>query len=111
MKFSGRVGFWNGDKEIKPGLYKPNIIEKPYTGDILMDSRRFQPVENQQNDNLKLTNRLSIISDLYMQNNWSSIKYVLWNNVKWSVTSIDITTYPRVILELGGVYNGTSSIT
>lgn len=111
MKFSGKIGFWKKDKETKPGVYKGEIVEKSYTGDILSNSRRFQSVENQQNENLRVSNRLSILSDLYMQKNWSSIKYVLWNGVKWSVNSVDISSYPRVILELGGVYNGKTSTT
>lgn len=111
MKFSGSIGFWYKDKEVKPGVYKPNIVEKPYTGDVLRNSRRFQTVENQQNENLVLVNRLSILSDLYMQKNWPSIKYVLWNGTKWKVSSVDTSSYPRVIIELGGVYNGKNGTT
>lgn len=109
MKFSGMIGFWEKDIETKPGVYKPKIIEKKYVGDILNNSRRFQQVENQQNENLRITNRLSIICDLYMQKNWSSIRYVTWNNVNWKVNSVDISPYPRVIIELGGVYNGRTT--
>lgn len=111
MKFSGKIGFWIQDKKVKPGIYKPEIVEKSYTGDILANSRRFQSSENQQNENLKITGRISIISDLYIKENWPSIKYVLWNNVKWSVISVDIISYPRVIIELGGVYNGNNTST
>lgn len=111
MKFSGKIGFWVKDIETKPGVYKPGIVEKSYTGDVKQNIRRFQATENQQNENLKVNNRLSIISDLYMQKNWGSIKYVYWNGVNWSVTSVDIGSYPRVILELGGVYNGKTSTT
>lgn len=106
MKFSGKIGFWMGDVETKPGVYKPEIVEKPYTGDVLRNSRRFQTVSDQQNENLVVSNRLSIISDLFLQQNWSSIKYIIWNNAKWKVTSVDIGSPPRAILELGGVYNG-----
>lgn len=111
MKFSGKVGFWLEDVEVKPGVFKPSIIVKNYTGDVIKNIRNFQQVENQQNENLKLNNRLSIISDLYMQNNWPSIKFVIWNGVAWKVSSIDVGSYPRVILELGGVYNGKTSTT
>lgn len=111
MKFSGKVGFWLKDVEVKPGVYKPKIVEKTYTGDILKSLRRFQQDENQQNENLKVTNRISIISDLYMKSNWGSVKYVSWNGVKWSVNSIDTSLYPRVILDLGGVYNGKETPT
>lgn len=109
MKFSGKVGFWEKDIETKPGVFKPQIVEKFYTGDVMRDIRRFQSVENQQNENLNVNNKLSILSDLYMQRNWSSIKYVLWNDVKWKVRSVDVGSYPRVIIELGGVYNGKVS--
>lgn len=111
MKFSGIVGFWKNDIKTKPGVYKPKIIEKKYTGDVLKDIRRFQSSENQQNDNLRVTNRLSIISDIYMNDNWGSIKYVTWKGVSWKVTSIDVGSYPRVILELGGAYNGKTGTT
>lgn len=109
MKFSGKVGFWLGDVETKKGVYKSTFLDKEYVGNIQRNIRRFQTAENQQNENLKLTNQISIISDLYMQKNWHSIKYVIWNGVRWSVTSVDISSYPRAILELGGVYNGETS--
>lgn len=111
MKFSGKVGFWFEDIEIKPGVYKPRIVEKSYTGDVLKNIRNFQAAENQQNENLRINNRLSIISDLYMQQNWGSIKYVTWNGVNWKVSSVDVSSYPRVILDLGGVYNGKTGTT
>lgn len=108
MKFSGKIGFWQNDVEIKPGVFKSEIVEKPYTGDVRRNIRNFQSAENQQNENLIVNNQLSIISDLYLQRNWTSIKYVLWNGVKWRVSSVDIGSFPRAILTLGGVYNGTT---
>lgn len=111
MKFSGKVGFWLKDIQTKPGVYKPGIVEKPYMCEVLKNSRRFQTAENQQNENLVLNTRLSLLSNLYMQKNWPSIKYVLWDGIKWDVKSVDITSYPRVIIELGGVYNGTNAAT
>lgn len=60
MKFSGKIGFWLGDIKTKPGIYKSNIVEKTYTGDVLKNIRNFQSDENQINDNLRVNNRLSI---------------------------------------------------
>ena len=111
MKFSGKVGFWQKSIMTSPGVYKPGIIEKPYTGDIIREHRRWQAAENQQNENFTISNRISIISDLYMQKNWGSIKYVNWNGVNWKVTSIDPSSYPRIIIELGGVYNEKTNTT
>lgn len=109
MKFSGKIGFWEGDVETKPGVYKSFIVEKDYVGDVMRNSRMFQNVDSQQNDNLVTTNKISVVSNLYLMNNWHSIKYVFWNGVKWKVKSVDITSFPRAVLELGGVYNGQSS--
>lgn len=111
MKFSGKVGFWKSDVETKPGVYKSKILERSYTGKVLRNIRRFESSDNQQNENLKINNQISIISDLFLQKNWPSIKYVTWNGVNWSVNSVDVAQYPRTIIELGGVYNGKTGTT
>lgn len=104
MKFSGKVGFWIRDLETSPGFWKSEIEERPYTGNVLEHIRRFQN-ESKENQDLALDNQISILSDLYARDNWMSIKYVLWNGVRWSVSSVRLS-YPRIILQLGGVYNG-----
>lgn len=104
MKFFGKVGFWEPSKEIKPGIYKPSITEKEYYGDILRDYRKFQERPDYQNDDYLVTNQISILGDLYAHNHFSSIRYVLWGDTKWKVNKVEIN-YPRLILELGGVYN------
>lgn len=104
MKFIGKIGFWEPSKETDPGIYKPVIVERPYRGDILKDYRRFQPEADKQNEDLVIRNRISIVSDLYMTQHLSSIRYVKWSGVKWKVTSLE-TIPPRIILDLGGVYN------
>lgn len=104
MKYSGKIGFWVDDAEIRPGVWKPGIVEKPYTGDIVRTMQHWQSGDK-VNDSLKVNNSISIISDLYLQNNLSSIKYVTFMGAKWKVTSIEIK-YPRVTLEMGEVWNG-----
>lgn len=105
MKFHGRIGFWLGDVETEPGVWKPNIVEKSYVGDILRNYRKFQPVSDKVNDDLTINNQFSILSDLYLRENLSSIRYVLWNGARWKINTVEIN-YPRIILEIGGVYNG-----
>lgn len=109
MKFYGKVGFWAGEKEVKPGVYKPVIVEKLYSGDVSWNNRHFQSSEN-QNDDIRLNNQISILSDLYSHENFASIRYVVWNNVKWRVTNVEVN-YPRLVLTIGGVYNGTGAET
>lgn len=108
MKFSGKVGFWGDEKEIYPGIWRPEIVERKYVGDIIRNNRKLQDKGDKQNANLTLSNQISILSDLYARQNWHSIRYVEWNNVKWEVNSVEIN-YPRLTLEIGGVYNAISS--
>lgn len=108
MKFSGVVGFWEGSVETSPDIFEPSIVEKPYTGEVRRNYRRFQSTNN-INDDLVTNNKISILSDLYARENWETIRYVIWNGVKWKVTRVEVD-YPRLILELGGVYDGRVEI-
>lgn len=109
MKFSGEVGFQFPSIEVAVDIWKPQIITKHYTGDLLKNTRRNQAFQY-QNDNITLNNRISIICDMYMKENFPYIKFIVWNGVKWKVTSVDIS-YPRLTIEIGGVYNGESGET
>lgn len=109
MKFYGAVGFYMDDVEVKPGVHKAQIVERPYAGDISWDNRHYQTTDN-QNEDIRLNNSFSILSDLYMQENIASIRYVAWKGVKWRVTNVEIG-YPRITLTIGGVYNGTGAET
>lgn len=103
MKFVGTVGFLVGEEETCPGIYKPEYVERRYIGDVLRNNRRNQSADKQNSD-LSTTNQLSILSDLYMQQNWTTIRYIIWNGIKWQVSNMDIG-YPRITFDLGGVYN------
>jgi hypothetical protein len=106
MKFYGQVGFWEADVETAPGVWRPGCItEKTYSGEVYRNTRKFQATENSQNGEFTISNQISILSDLYMQQNWPSIKYIIWKGTKWKVANIDIN-FPRITLDIGGVYNG-----
>lgn len=107
MRFYGSIGFYDGTVETKPGVFQPKLIEKAYTGNVSWNNRHFQPTEN-QNEDLRLNNQISILSDFYSRKNFASIRYVVWNGVKWRVTNVEIN-YPRLTLTIGGVYNGTGT--
>lgn len=106
MKYYGKIGFWNGDEEVAPDVFAPRITERCYAGEVTRNYRKFQNGEY-QNDNLTVNNQIRILSDLYAQLNWNSIRYAEWNGVKWKVNTVEIA-YPRLVLELGGVWNGTN---
>lgn len=103
MKFFGKVGFWEEDVETAQDVYGPKITEKSYTGDVINDNRRFTSPD-MQNKTFTLNNKISILGDFYAHEKWPSIRYVLWKDVKWEVTNVEVS-HPRLILTLGGVYN------
>lgn len=102
-KWYGNVGF-SETAEVKPGLYEPSIIERPYFGDVISDRWKRQ---NSQgiNDDINLSNQISIVSDPYADQRCSSIIFVKYKGSKWKVTDVEIQ-YPRLILSIGGVWNG-----
>lgn len=101
-KFHGNIGFTE-QYEVRPGVWDDRIIEKEYYGDTL--SASFMNVASSEvNDNLKLNNRISIISNTYALENFRFMKYVTYMGVKWAVTNAEVQ-YPRLILTIGGVYN------
>lgn len=102
-KFSGVIGY-AAQQKTKPGVWEDCIIERPYRGDILQNMNRWKTSE-QVNDNLTIDNKISIISDPYACENFGCIRYIKWMGVRWKVNTIEIVR-PRLILSIGGVYNG-----
>lgn len=103
MKFSGFVGY-ETLMEIRPGNWQSVIVERKYRGDINRVSRRLLSAEK-VNDDITISNEIEILADAYAYENFSNIKYVVWMNTKWRVNTVTVEP-PRLILEIGGVYNG-----
>lgn len=107
-RFYGKLGYATGTVEVKPGVWREcDIIEKDVIGIIKNDGRNIDN-SDRVNPNITLNVKISFIADAYDHDNYQSIKYVKFgdSNVKWEVKSIVSINYPRIILTLGGVYNG-----
>lgn len=105
-KYYGSVGFATTiEDENNPGIWIPFIVEKKYYGDILRTSSNWRASSNGTNDDIEVSNQISILADPYAYQNFSSIRYAEIMGVKWKVNSIDIEQRPRIKLNLGGVYN------
>ena len=102
MKWFGNVGY-SITKETVPGVYKPQVIDRPYSGDSIELSSRWQNSSN-QNDNLSLDMKISIIADPFAYENFAHIVFVEYMHSYWKVTSAK-PNYPRIELTVGGVYN------
>ena len=101
-KFYGMVGY-AVDTEVKPDVWKPVISERPYSGDVLQNSRRLENGES-TNDNIAVNNKISIVADPFAYQHFFAIRYVTWMGARWKVTHVDVKS-PRLILTIGGVYN------
>jgi len=105
-RFFGRIGY-GADVDTGGGVWKTQITERSYFGDIVRDFRRLQEAEKVNKD-LTTSTSVSIMSDSYANENVSAIRYVEWKGVLWEVTNVD-EEHPRLILQLGGKYNGPTA--
>lgn len=108
-KFYGPIGY-GITSETAPGVWTDTIIERNYRGDVLQNYRKVSQGES-INDNIDVSNRLSIISDPFAMQHFHTIKYVKWMGAAWKVTTVDASQRPRLILTIGGVYNGETAPT
>lgn len=102
-RFYGEVGY-APTVETRPGVWEEVIIPRNYYGDVTRNMRRYQSADK-VNDDLVVNNQISIVADPYAMQNFHLIRYVEWMGAKWKVSNVDVQ-YPRLILEIGGVYNG-----
>lgn len=102
-RFCGKIGFAE-TVETEPGLWEEKITERMLYGDLIRNNRRLQN-SNSVNDDINISNELSVIADPYAINHFHAMRYAEIMGTKWKITSVDVQ-YPRLILSLGGVYNG-----
>lgn len=102
-KYYGKIGYYLDNIEVEPGIWENKMEERSVYGDFI---RIFNHSENpgQINDNIKISHQVSFVADPYAMNNVEKIKYATYCGSKWSVVSFEIA-YPRIILNLGGIYN------
>lgn len=105
-KWFGKIGFTLPVREIEPGVWDSPVEEHEYYGDVTSNRWKRQS-SGEINDNLNLANVLSILADPFAFENHSYVAYVDILGTKWKVTDVELQ-YPRMILSIGGVWNGNS---
>lgn len=101
MKWYGDIGF-KEEVEEEPGVWVPVITVKHFFGDILVTSWREQQNEK-INADLHVSNRISVVADQYLQNNFQKIAYITLYGAKWTISNVEVN-YPRLTLSLGSLY-------
>lgn len=101
-KFYGAIGYAEM-VESSPGVYDEQITERMYYGDLVRNTRRLESSGN-VNDDINISNEISIVADPFANHNFHSMRYIEFMGAKWKITSVEVK-YPRLILTIGGVYN------
>ena len=102
-KYYGKIGFAES-VESAPGVHIEKIVERNYYGELVRNSRRLQS-ENQLNDNINISNEISIVADPYADKNFHMMRYIEFMGTKWKISNVEVQP-PRLILTVGGVWNG-----
>lgn len=97
--------------ETSPGIWEEIVVERDVYGEVVSNfSRRYNSAAG-INDNIELSNTISIIMDPYINTNIPNIRYISYMGSRWKISNIEIQP-PRILLTLGGLYNGpTPTIT
>lgn len=101
-KWFGKIGFAE-TVEVKPGVWKEQITERNYYGDLIRNTRRLQSTDK-LNDDIDISNEISIIADPYANQNFYSMRYVEFMGAKWKISNVEVS-FPRLTLTIGGLYN------
>lgn len=102
-KWFGVIGFAE-TVETVPGVWKEQIVERSYYGDLGRNTRRLQSTD-QLNDEINVANEISIVADPYANQNFHAMRYAEFMGARWKVSNVDVQ-YPRLVLTVGGVYHG-----
>ena len=102
-KFYGTIGYAK-TVETMPGVWTEQITERDYYGDVIRNSRRLQS-SDKVNDDISISNQISIVADPYAINNFHSMRYAEFMGAKWKISDVE-GQYPRLLLTLGGLYSG-----
>lgn len=105
MKYCGNIGFMHTEND-GDGIWTERMVVKKFCGDVTSYSSKWQTDSSKQNDDLSVSVSISIVANAFARNYFSEIRYCEWMGVKWKVANVDPTQPPRLILTLGGVYNG-----
>jgi hypothetical protein len=103
-RFYDAIGYAPSTVETAPGVWEDVVIERKYFGDVLRNTRRLEGGDQVNND-ITVGNSISIMADDDALGSFFNMRYVKWMGTRWIISDIEVQS-PRLILRLGGVYNG-----
>lgn len=103
-KFYGEIGYAGETVEVRPGAWEDVVVEYPAYGDVLRNTRGLEDGTS-VNDDISVGNSISIVADAYAREHIFAMRYVKWQGALWKIVEVEVVR-PRLLLRLGGVYNG-----
>lgn len=104
-RFSGMIGYVQSMPDpTYPSVFVDTVVERKRFGDIIREHSKWQPNQS-LNDDIEVTNRVSIVADKFSMDNLGYMKYVTLYGQRWCIKSVTIE-HPRIIIQVGGLYNG-----
>lgn len=103
-KFYGNIGFARTE-EVSKDVWDPLETKRPYCGELVRNQRRWENGAESVNENLTVSNEISILADKFAMEHLNAMKWVEFGGGKWKINSVTIN-YPRIVLTVGEVYNG-----
>ena len=103
-KWYGEIGY-SETVETTPGVWMPQDTIRSYYGDVIRNTTRWSGNSNSTNDDLTVNSQISIVADPFANEKFHSMKWINFMGVRWEITTVDPQP-PRLLLTLGGVYNG-----
>lgn len=102
-KWFGRIGYAE-QLETTPGVWEEKIVEHNYYGDVVRNYRKLES-SGEVNDNINVSMEISIVADPYAIQNFHAMRYIEYMGSLWKLSNVEVN-YPRLILQIGGLYNG-----
>lgn len=87
-----------------PGVHELVITERRVMAEVIEAGRRFVSGDKVIND-ISADNQVSVLADAYASQHLFAIQFIEWAGATWTVEEVRIQR-PRLLLRLGGVYNG-----
>lgn len=102
-KFAGKVGYATTvNKGV--GVFVEEFTARTYLGDVIRNEVQVGNGEK-VNDDISTGTSISILADGFALNHFKTIRYAEWAGETFKVEGVTLA-HPRLILRLGGVYNG-----
>lgn len=108
-KFYGKIGF-GVEREVSPGVYDYDIVEKPYFGEVVRDAYDSVGGTTVLGER-KTANAFRIVGDGYSVDHFYDMKYIRWAGRYWEIRQVEVVSRPRMLIRIGGVWNGPTAET